>query len=119
MSHYGQGAGQGAGGPKDTFLNYFFGKDGMQPAMPPHSHNANIGRHVSQGSEPTFSQSIRQPETALRSPIQTSAPISKDDDFMFNPTLPRGADFVSSPSDVRVHGSPLLLPPCIVCHLPC
>ncbi|KAK7745406.1 Dynamin-related GTPase protein [Cytospora paraplurivora] len=82
-----------AGGPKDTFLNYFFGKDGMQPAMPPHSHNANTGRHVSHDIEPTFSQSIRAPETALRSPIQTTVPINKEDDFMFNPALPRGADF--------------------------
>lgn len=89
MSHHGQGA----GGSKDSFLNYFFGKDGMQPAMPPHSHNANIGRHVSQASEPTFSQSIRHPETTLRSPIQTTATAAKDDDFMFGSSLPRGADF--------------------------
>lgn len=96
-----------AGGPKDTFLNYFFGKDGMQAAMPPHSHNANTGRHVSHDIEPTFSQSIRAPETALRSPIQTTVPVNKEDDFMFNPALPRGADFVSPPSDVRPRGGPL------------
>ncbi|CAN8099503.1 unnamed protein product [Discula destructiva] len=81
-------AGQGAA--KDTFLNYFFGKDGAPPAMPSHSHNPNVGRHVSQGSEPSFSQSMRQPEPVLRSPIQAAHPPA--DDFMFGAT-PRGADF--------------------------
>lgn len=90
--------GAAAGGAKDSFLNYFFGKDGAQPAMPPHSgHNANIGRHVSQGSEPSFSQSMRQVEPALRSPMQAPAPISTGhDDFAFG-SAPRGADFVGSP----------------------
>ncbi|KAK2611311.1 hypothetical protein N8I77_004661 [Diaporthe amygdali] len=87
---------QAAGGAKDSFLNYFFGKDGMQPALPPPSHNANIGRHVSQGSEPSISQSFRHQETALRSPIQTTAPASHDEDFVFGSSLPRGADFGST-----------------------
>ncbi|CAK7205843.1 Dynamin-related GTPase protein [Sporothrix eucalyptigena] len=62
---------------KDSFLNYFFGKDGSAiagtmggPTSSHHHHNANIGRHVSQASEPTFSQSIRRPDDRpLRSPI--------------------------------------------------
>lgn len=63
--------GQALGSAKDSFLNYFFGKDGaLVPGAPP--PNANIGRHVSQSTEPTFSQSIRRPEEkALRSPIQS------------------------------------------------
>lgn len=84
----------GQGASKDTFLNYFFGKDGAPPAMPSHAHNPNTGRHVSQGSEPNFSQSMRQSEPALRSPIQAAPPA---DDFMFGAT-PRGADFVGFPN---------------------
>ncbi|KAL1888642.1 Dynamin-related GTPase protein [Sporothrix stenoceras] len=62
---------------KDSFLNYFFGKDGSAmggglggSGPSGHHHNANIGRHVSQASEPTFSQSMRRPDDRpLRSPI--------------------------------------------------
>ena len=71
---------------KDSFLTYFFGKDsgaissamgggagggsgGVGAAMAGHQ-NANISRHVSQTSEPTFSQSMRRPDDRpLRSPI--------------------------------------------------
>jgi dynamin 1-like protein len=72
--------GQALGTAKDSFLTYFFGKDGAivpGPALP----NANIGRHVNQSVEPTFSQSIRRPEErALRSPMQ---PIRPDDGMDF------------------------------------
>lgn len=82
---------QPVGGAKDSFLTYFFGKDGMlQPTVPP-TQNPNLGRHVSQSSEPTFSQSIRQAEVPIRSPVQSSFP--KDDDPYS--MIPRGADFVS------------------------
>ncbi|KAK0703829.1 Dynamin central region-domain-containing protein [Lasiosphaeria miniovina] len=82
--------GPALGGAKDSFLNYFFGKDGaLVPGTGP-AHNANIGRHVSQSSEPTFSQSIRRPEEkALRSPIQN---MRADDDYDFM-KAPKGADF--------------------------
>jgi dynamin 1-like protein len=61
---------QPLGNTKDSFLNYFFGKDGAAAVAA--SHNANIGRHINQTSEPTFTQSMRRPEEkALRSPIQT------------------------------------------------
>ena len=84
--------GQALGGARDSFLNYFFGKDGASQGGLPSSHNANIGRHVSQMSEPTFSQSIRRPEEkALRSPIRN---LKVDDDYDYLNT-PRGADFVS------------------------
>jgi dynamin 1-like protein len=84
-------SGQGPSSSRDSFLNYFFGKDGaMQPIAGLPSHSANIGRHVNQASEPTFSQSIRRPEEkALRSPIQT---LKADDDFDMGKS--RG-DFVS------------------------
>ncbi len=83
--------GQSMGNAKDSFLNYFFGKDGAivpGPALP----NANIGRHVSQSVEPTFSQSIRRPEEkALRSPVQ---PIRVDDTLDFSGGS-KGTDMVS------------------------
>ncbi|KAK4128258.1 putative dynamin-related protein [Parathielavia appendiculata] len=72
--------GQSLGHAKDSFLNYFFGKDGaIVPGGP--LPNANIGRHVSQSVEPTFSQSIRRPEEKpLRSPM---LPIRADDSLDF------------------------------------
>ncbi|KAL1883841.1 hypothetical protein VTK73DRAFT_7629 [Phialemonium thermophilum] len=80
---------QGLGGARDSFLNYFFGKDGASQSGHM-SHNANIGRHVSQSTEPSFSQSIRRPEEkALRSPVQTFRP---EDDIDLT-KAPRGADF--------------------------
>lgn len=93
--------GQGLGNAKDSFLNYFFGKDGaMTPGPAP--PNANIGRHVSQSVEPTFSQSFRRPEEkALRSPAQ---PVRSDDSLDF----PQG----SKASDVVCHLLKLL--PCLV-----
>ena len=85
------------GGAKDSFLNYFFGKDGVAPSGQAPLHNANIGRHVSQSSEPSFSQSIRATETTLRSPTQAISHTNNDDyDFTRDFTrIPRGADFVS------------------------
>lgn len=59
------------GGAKDSFLNYFFGKDGgavSQGGLPgnpgagaPHSNS----RHVSQNIEPSFSASIRRGDTSI------------------------------------------------------
>ncbi|KAK3695236.1 Dynamin central region-domain-containing protein [Podospora appendiculata] len=82
--------GPAPGSAKDSFLTYFFGKDGALVPGPTPSHNANIGRHVNQSSEPTFSQSMRRPEEkALRSPIQS---MRSDDDSGFI-TAPKGVDF--------------------------
>ncbi|RKF53759.1 Dynamin-related protein DNM1, partial [Erysiphe neolycopersici] len=51
------------GGPRDSFLNYFFGKDGAPGSMvSPSSHNPNLGRNVNHSTEPIFSQSMRRPE---------------------------------------------------------
>ncbi|KAK4101756.1 hypothetical protein N658DRAFT_496194 [Parathielavia hyrcaniae] len=78
--------GQSLGHAKDSFLNYFFGKDGaIVPGSP--LPNANIGRHVSQSVEPSFSQSIRRPEEKpLRSPMQ---PVRADDNLDF---MSKGTD---------------------------
>ena len=60
----------GQGSTRDSFLNYFFGKDGALPAA--NSVNALGGtaltaagssRHVSQNIEPSFSQSMRRGES--------------------------------------------------------
>ncbi|KAK4143287.1 uncharacterized protein C8A04DRAFT_12571 [Dichotomopilus funicola] len=87
--------GQALGNAKDSFLNYFFGKDGAivpGSALP----NANIGRHVTQSVEPTFSQSIRRPEEkALRSPIQPTRP---DD----------GVDYTGSSKGTDLNGEPAM-----------
>jgi dynamin 1-like protein len=89
---------QGLGGARDSFLTYFFGKDGPPSgSMPaPGSHNSSIARHVSQSSEPTFSQSIRRSDDALphRSALQTHR---EDDDGMGRPG-DFGAHFVSPKS---------------------
>lgn len=54
--------GQGAGTAKDSFLNYFFGKEGgLPPPGPPIPGAASSGsRHVSHSTEPSFAQSIRR-----------------------------------------------------------
>jgi len=98
--------GQALGSAKDSFLNYFFGKDGaIVPGVAP--HNANIGRHVSQASEPTFSQSMRRPEEkTLRSPVT----IRQDDDMDFLKP-PKGVDFVSGKNLLTRSDIPLLTRP--------
>lgn len=51
----------GIGSARDSFLNYFFGKDGA-----PHQAAQNVGgRHVSQNSEPSIAQSIRPGDDKL------------------------------------------------------
>jgi dynamin 1-like protein len=74
--------GQAAGGAKDSFLNYFFGKEGGLPAGgngAGSSQNLNMARHVSQAMEPSFSQSIRRQEErpARKDPAQQS----REDDY--------------------------------------
>ncbi|KAL7942377.1 dynamin-like protein [Trichoderma barbatum] len=67
--------GQGIGGARDTFLNYFFGKDGMAPVSIPVTPTTN-GRHTSHPSEPSFSQSLRREE---KLPIRTAPPSVTDE----------------------------------------
>jgi dynamin 1-like protein len=58
-------------GARDSFLNYFFGKDGPPAggagagAGASSAHNPNLGRHVSQSTEPSFSQSIRRQDDRI------------------------------------------------------
>lgn len=77
--------GQAAGGARDSFLNYFFGKEGGLPSSgagggqgASSAQNPNLGRHVSQSMEPSFSQSIRRQEER---PHRTPAQQSRQDDY--------------------------------------
>ena len=53
---------QGQGSTRDSFLNYFFGKEGGIPSASAANAPAlpSSSRHVSQNIEPSFSQSIRR-----------------------------------------------------------
>jgi dynamin 1-like protein len=78
-------AGQGAGTARDSFLNYFFGKEGGLPQSgPPLPSAASMqSRHVSHSTEPSFAQSIRRTEGRSsfidRSPALPTFPNSMDD----------------------------------------
>lgn len=88
--------GQGAGNAKESFLNYFFGKDGA--IVPGPSHSGNIGRHVNQPMEPTFSQSMRRPEERqVRAPTQST----RVDDDMDYVTNVKGTELVSWPYSLK------------------
>ncbi|KAI1350180.1 Dynamin central region-domain-containing protein [Xylaria sp. FL0043] len=68
---------QSAGNARDSFLTYFFGKDGThQPSGP--GAPSSLPRHVSQVSEPTFSQSIRQKEDKL--PYRPGPSLTRDEE---------------------------------------
>ena len=56
---------QGLGIARESFLNYFFGKDGAQASLTGQSQST---RHVSQNSEPSITQSIRRTEDKLARP---------------------------------------------------
>lgn len=74
-----------AAGARDSFLNYFFGKDGAPGGTATardasSAYNPNLGRHVSQTSEPSFSQSIRRQEERAVS-HRTPAQQAREDDY--------------------------------------
>jgi len=78
--------GQAVGGARDSFLNYFFGKEGGLPSGgsgagqgSSSAHNPNLSRHVSQSTEPSFSQSIRRQEE--RAIHRTPAQQLREDDY--------------------------------------
>jgi dynamin 1-like protein len=67
---------QSGGNTRDSFLTYFFGKDGTnQPSGA--GAPSPLPRHVSQGSEPTFSQSIRRGEDKV--PYRPSSLIHEEE----------------------------------------
>ncbi|KAF1959190.1 dynamin-1 [Byssothecium circinans] len=68
----------GAGSARDSFLNYFFGKDGVPSSAPPTAHNALESRpgsrHVSQNVEPSIAQSFRRGDTRQPSHVLEMLP---------------------------------------------
>ncbi|KAI0109616.1 Dynamin central region-domain-containing protein [Nemania sp. FL0031] len=68
---------QSVGNARDSFLTYFFGKDGTsQPSGA--GAPSPLPRHVSQGAEPTFSQSIRRGEDKL--PYRPTSSLIREDE---------------------------------------
>ena len=70
-----------ASGPsaRDSFLNYFFGKEGSSQAIPPtpgagmSHHSSSNSRHVSQNFEPSFTASLRRGDTKAPSELRSAA----------------------------------------------
>ena len=104
-------SGGGLGGPapgKDSFLNYFFGKDGSMAATSPTVDNRPGSRHVSQNIEPSIAQSIRRGET-IRQPTHVLEMMPDDydiaspikDTFKDNTSFDGG--FVSCLSSACIH----------------
>ncbi|KAF2270411.1 dynamin-1 [Lojkania enalia] len=74
----------GSGSARDSFLNYFFGKDGSAPSnsLPASQNtleNRPGSRHVSQNIEPSFAQSIRRGDT--RQPAHVLEMVPDDHDL--------------------------------------
>ena len=71
------------GGARDSFLNYFFGKEGTLPTNSPLPGASGAPRHVSQNIEPSISASMRRQErssyTDARSPVYSSNHYPGDD----------------------------------------
>ncbi|KAB8356389.1 hypothetical protein FH972_023972 [Carpinus fangiana] len=95
--------GNSGGSARDSFLNYFFGKDGapMQSApgsqsnLPSHRHSISTSRHVSQNIEPSFAGSLRRGDNHTRladrsSNAQYEAAIDEypEHDLDDNPLMP-------------------------------
>ena len=114
-------AGAATGNTRDSFLNYFFGKEGGLPAANGMSSGAVGGtaaaaamgnRHVSHNAEPSFSQSIRRGENRLMeraSPMQMQ--YSQDDYEMSksNRDYEYDSQFVSTCSCYSIVVFPLII----------
>ncbi|KAL8730605.1 MAG: hypothetical protein Q9166_003918 [cf. Caloplaca sp. 2 TL-2023] len=98
--------GAAAGSTRDSFLNYFFGKEGGLPSGVAAGANAVGGtaaaaagmghRHVSHSAEPSFSQSIRRGDNRIieRTPLTMPMHNSQDDyssrDYDYDSQFPPG-----------------------------
>lgn len=81
-------AAQGAGAAKDSFLNYFFGKDGGLPGnlSPAPTNGTSALRHPSHNAEPSFSQSIRRMERGSFAERSPAYPPPMNDDYALAPS---------------------------------
>ncbi|OAL44127.1 dynamin-1 [Pyrenochaeta sp. DS3sAY3a] len=77
-----------AGGARDSFLNYFFGKDGQtsfsSPTQPTFDNRPG-SRHVSQNMEPSIGQSFRRGDTRQPTHVLEMLPQVEDDDMPMSP----------------------------------
>ena len=113
-THFGAPASQ-AGAARDSFLNYFFGKEGGMPAanpnyapMGPSAITSTTSRHVSQQIEPSFAASIRRGDHR-QSDRHIPESVQDDGDVVYQ-TRNYDSPFVSSLfSYVVALGVPLLL----------
>ncbi|KAF2463032.1 dynamin-1 [Lindgomyces ingoldianus] len=89
----------GAGSTRDSFLNYFFGKDGAPTSASPTTQSALENRpgsrHVSQNIEPSIAQSFRRGDTRQPAHVLEMVP---DDFDMASPTKDFEGGF---PTDVE------------------
>ncbi|KAI4254357.1 MAG: hypothetical protein LQ352_003145 [Teloschistes flavicans] len=98
------------GSTRDSFLNYFFGKEG---GLPSSNAAAGIGsgaaagatRHVSHSTEPSFSQSIRRGDNRIveRAPVPQ---MSMHQDDYSSRDYDYDSQFVSFPPAGRILSSP-------------
>lgn len=65
---------QPTGTARDSFLNYFFGKDGNITGNPLPVPSAGLPRHLSQSNEPSFSQSFRSNDVRPTSAVSRNPP---------------------------------------------
>lgn len=79
------GAAGAAGAAKDSFLNYFFGKENGLPGMPPGAPflapSGAAPRHVSHSVEPSFAQSMRRLERGSFTDRSPAFPPPMTDDY--------------------------------------
>ena len=85
------------GNTRDSFLNYFFGKDGNGAQAGGAGSPSSLPRHVSQSAEPTFSQSIRRSEDKLSHRPAIASSLGREDESPRAATF--GSQFVSGPDD--------------------
>jgi dynamin 1-like protein len=90
--------GAGAGAGKDSFLNYFFGKENGPSAgpLPQHSAITSASRHVSQNIEPSISASFRRGDTRTASLPEPVADEEHEENTGFVSYLPIPRTYLQS-----------------------
>lgn len=85
-----------AGGAKDSFLNYFFGKEGQMPSQGALPGNSTLpqsqSRHVSSNIEPSFSASIRRGDNRLAERPQSVQEDEYDNGYQMDNGFPHESD---------------------------
>lgn len=97
-------AGAAAGNTRDSFLNYFFGKEGGLPSSGTanaaggiHSATSMGNRHVSSHIEPSFSQSIRRGDNRIMERVSPLPPPSHASDDYGHRDYDQEFQYVCSP----------------------